>query len=160
VTGGVSATLARLDAFHEVWRERLAGHGAEVSFAAQPLAAPPGLHFRCADDFVTGLGFTAIGPNWELLDAEAAPDQPRSARAAFIEAFARNMVLPGQPWLGEADALIMGEGLLGCFDPRTRQIVTNRMYFGWHPITTAAIEWAFVAFDDSAVALLLATAGS
>jgi hypothetical protein len=32
------------------------------------------------------------------------------------------------------------------------------MYFGWNPITEATFEWAFVAFDDTAIALLLATA--
>ena len=47
---------------------------------------------------------------------------------------------------------------LACFDAHTRQIVTNRMYFGWNPITSASFEWAFVAFDDTAIALLLATA--
>ena len=51
----------------------------------------------------------------------------------------------------------LAEDFLACFDPATRQIVTNRMYFGWNPITTARHEWAFVAFDDCAIALLLAT---
>jgi hypothetical protein len=109
------------------------------------------------DAFVTGLGYQPIGGNWELLDADAAPDAPRSALAALREAFAHSMVFVREPWLGEADAIAMGAEFLACFDPACRQIVTNRMYFGWNPITTASIEWAFVAFDDQAIALLIAT---
>ena len=42
--------------------------------------------------------------------------------------------------------------------PPTPQIRhTPAMYFGWNPITAATFEWAFVVFDDSAIALLLAT---
>jgi hypothetical protein len=154
----VSGTLARLDAFLAKWRGRLCEGDADVRFTAQALGAPPGLHFACADAFVTALGYQPIGGNWELLDADASPDEPRSARAAFIEAFGNNMVFAREPWLGEADALALGEELLACFNPGTRQIVTNRMYFGWNPITEATFEWAFVAFDDTAIALLLATA--
>lgn len=154
----MSEKLARLDAFFAKWRERLSEESAEVCFTAQALAAPPGLHFACADSFVTSLGYTPIGGNWELLDAEAGAGEPRSARAALTEAFAKNMVFSSEAWLGEEAALAMAGDFLACFDPGTRQIVTNRMYFGWNPITTAAIEWAFVAFDDTAVALLLATA--
>ncbi len=154
----MSEPLARLDAFFARWRGRLCEGAAEVRFTAQALAEPPGLHFACADTFVTALGYQPIGGNWELLDAEAASDEPRSARAALTEAFRKDMVFASEPWLGEADALAMGEDFLACFDPGTRQIVTNRMYFRWNPITDATMEWAFVAFDDSAIALLLATA--
>jgi hypothetical protein len=157
---GVSDTLARLDAFRARWHLRLNADGATVRIAADALTTPPGLHAACADAFVTSLGLTPIGGNWELLDAEVDPAGPRSARAALVEAFARNMVFAQQPWLGEDDALVMGEDFLACFDPNSRQIVTNRMYFGWNPITTASIEWAFVAFDQAAIALLLATAES
>jgi hypothetical protein len=153
----VSATLERLDAFLANWRERLCGDQAEVQFAARLLDAPPGLHSQCADGFVTALGYQPIGGNWELLDAEADLAEPRSARAALVEAFSRNMVFSNNAWLGEAGAMAMGEDFLACFDPRTRQIMTNRMYFGWNPITTATFEWAFVAFDDAAIAFLLAT---
>lgn len=120
--------------------------------------APPGLHFACADSFVTGLGYKPIGGNWELLDADCQAEAPRSARSAFVEAFANDMVYSREPWLGRAAALALAEDFLGCFKPHARQIVTNRMYFGWNPITEATFEWAFVAFDDSAIALLLATA--
>jgi hypothetical protein len=155
----VSATLARLESFFATWQDRLCADQAEVRFVADALAAPPGLHSACADSFVTGLGYRPIGGNWELLDAEAGPDEPRSAAAALAEAFASNMVLPGQPWLGDEAAHGMAADFLACFAPGSRQIVTNRMYFGWNPITDASIEWAFVAFDDTAIALLLATAG-
>jgi len=154
----VSDTLARLDAFFAAWRDRLCGDHAEVRFAAQALDTPPGLHAACADRFVSGLGYQPIGGNWELLDPDGDVDGARSARAALVEAFSRNMVLSQTAWLGEADALAMGEAFLACFNPARVQIVTNRMYFGWNPITDATFEWAFVAFDDTAIALLLATA--
>ena len=154
----MSATLARLDTFFATWRARLCAGRAEVRFEARPLDTPPGLHAACADSFVSGLGYRPIGGNWELLDPEGDLAGPRAALAALVEAFAHDMALPQQPWLGEADAQAMGGDFLACFDPRTRQIVTNRMYFGWNPLTDAPIEWAFVAFDDSAIALLLATA--
>jgi len=158
VTAEVSGTLARLAAFRARWHPRLDAAAAQVRIEARPLAAPPGLHAACADAFVTGLGYQPIGGNWELLDAVTDVGGPRSARAALIAAFARNMVFSREPWLGEADALAMGEDFLACFAPGSRQIVTNRMYFGWNPITAASLEWAFVAFDDTAIALLLATA--
>jgi hypothetical protein len=153
----VSATLARLDAFISVWRARLNAGSADVRFEARLLAEPPGVQAACADAFVTSLGFQPIGGNWELLDPEGDADAPRSAYAALAQAFSCHMVLSREPWLGEAGALAMAGDFLGCFDPRSRQIVTNRMYFGWNPITPAAFEWAFVAFDDTAIALLLAT---
>ncbi len=152
-----TATLARLDGFITDWADRLRGDSAVVRIETRKLENPPGLHTACADDFVTDLGYKPIGANWELLDAEAAPDEPRSALAAVREAFAQNMVFASEPWLGEADALAMGAAFLACFDPVSRQIVTNRMYFGWNPITGATFEWAFVAFDREAIALLLAT---
>jgi hypothetical protein len=155
----VSATLARLESFFATWQDRLCGGQAEVRFAADALAAPPGLHSTCADSFVTGLGYRPIGGNWELLDAEAGVDAPRSALAALAEAFGNDMVFPGQPWLGDEAARGMAADFLACLAPGSRQIVTNRMYFGWNPITDASIEWAFVAFDGTAIALLLATAG-
>lgn len=154
----MSVTLARLETFFENWRARLNASGATVTFRAQSLDAPPGLHFACADRFVTGLGYQPIGGNWELLDAEAGSHAPRSARAALVEAFSHDMVFSHAAWLGEDDALSMGEGWLACFDPVQLHIMTNRMYFGWNPITQATFEWAFVAFDGSAIALLLATA--
>lgn len=157
MTEGVSETLVRLDTFFAAWRAPLCDDQARVTLTARPLEAPPGLHFACADAFVTALGHKPIGVNWELLDAEAEADGPRSAQAALAEAFRNNMVFSNQPWLGEAGAHRMARDFLDCFNPASRQIVTNRMYFGWHPITTASIEWAFVSFDDTAIALLLAT---
>ena len=154
----MSTTLARLDAFFEDRGERLNTGRATVTFAAQPLNVPPGLHFACADHFVRGLGYQPIGGNWELLDAEGDAGAPRSARAALVNAFSHDMVFPQEAWLGESGAQVLAEAFLACFDPDTVQIVTNRMYFRWNPITAATIEWAFVAFDSSAIALLLATA--
>lgn len=154
----MSTTLARLESFFAQWQGRLCSDRAEVRFTARALAAPPGLHSACADSFVTSLGYQAIGGNWELLDAEAAPTEPRSAAAALADAFRSDMALPQQKWLGDEAALALAADFLACFVRSQWQIVTNRMYFGWNPITAAAIEWAFVAFDDTAIALLLATA--
>ncbi|KPF63936.1 hypothetical protein [Porphyrobacter sp. AAP60] len=154
----MSASLARLDAFFEGWSERLNAGRATVTFAAQPLDGPPGLHTACVDSFVTGLGYQPIGGNWELLDAEGDAGAPRSARAALVDAFSHDMVFPQEAWLGDAGALVLAQDFIACFDPGSLQVVTNRMYFGWNPITAATIEWAFVAFDSSAIALLLATA--
>jgi hypothetical protein len=158
MTQGVSTTLARLDAFLEGWDERLNAGGGTVTFASQPLDTPPGLHIACVDRFVTSLGHRPIGGNWELLDAEGDLDTPRSARAAMVEAFSHDMVFSQEAWLGKAGALALAEAFLACFAPGSVQIVTNRMYFGWNPITSATFEWAFVAFDNTAIALLLATA--
>jgi hypothetical protein len=153
----MTGTLARLEAFGARWSDRLCAESAVVHIVTRPLDSLPGLHTACADAFVADLGYQPIGGNWELLDPEAGLDAPRSALAALVQAFARNMVYSSEPWLGEADALAMGAEFLACFEPATRQIVTNRMYFGWNPITDATFEWAFVAFDDTAIALLLAT---
>lgn len=152
-----AATLSRLDAFVSGWGNRLRADSAVVRIETRTLDAPPGLHTACADAFVAGLGYKPIGGNWELLDADAAPNEPRSALAALGEAFAQNMVYSRHPWLGEEGAIAMGADFLACFEPASRRIVTNRMYFGWNPITLATFEWAFVAFDDQAIALLLAT---
>lgn len=153
----MSGTRERLETFIAAWRGRLCGDSAAVRFEVRPLDAPPGLHTVCADELVTSLGYQPIGRNWELLDPAADRDAPRSARAALVEAFGHNMVFARNPWLGDAGALAMAEDFLGCFDPESAQIVTNRMYFGWNPITSATFEWAFVACDRSAIALLLAT---
>lgn len=153
----MSQTLARLDAFFALWRGRLCEDSASVSLTARALDAPPGLHITCADTFVSDLGYQPIGASWELLDAEAGLEGARSALAAMVQAFSANMVFPSVPWLGEIAALDMARAFLDCFDPATRQIVTNHMYFGWNPITDATFEWAFVAYDDEAIALLLAT---
>ncbi|MBU7579123.1 MAG: hypothetical protein KAF27_01430 [Porphyrobacter sp.] len=153
----MTGTLARLGAFSARWNDRLCAGSAVVRIETCLLDSPPGLHTACADAFVTGFGYLPIGGNWELLDPDAAPDAPRSALAALGQAFANNMVYSSEPWLGEADALAMGADFLACFAPASRQIVTNRMYFGWNPITDATFEWAFVAFDGEAIALLLVT---
>lgn len=152
----MNGTRARIADFAAQWKARLDGGSAAVRLEVGAPDEPPWLHTARADAFVTALGFLPIGQNWELLDADAAPDQPRAAIAALRDAFAADMARPGTPWLGKGDALAMGAQFLACFDAASRQIVTNRMYFGWNPITAAPIEWAFVAFDDEATALLLA----
>ncbi|MBD2842987.1 hypothetical protein [Erythrobacter rubeus] len=142
--------------FIDKWRGPLSEQ-ADVRFETRPLEDSSGLHFAIADSFAVSLGLKAIGTNWELLDPSGDADAPRSAVAAFGEAFAVNMALPGTPWLGEERARECGRDFLGAFDPASRTVMTNRMYFGWHPLTDAQIEWAFVGFDDRSIALLLTT---
>ncbi|MBV7265325.1 hypothetical protein [Erythrobacter ani] len=150
-----SGALESLDAFIEKWRASLSEQ-AQIAFETRMLDDVSGLHSAIADHFAASLGLKSIGANWELLDPSGDEAVPRSAIAAFQEAFAKNMALPGTQWLGESRARECGRDFLGAFDPASRTIVTNRMYFGWHPLTDAQMEWAFIGFDDRAIALLLA----
>lgn len=155
----MSEDLEQLESFFERWRGALTD-GAEIRFEAQLLDNPPLLHTAVADDFVRSLGLRPIGQNWEMLDADAAPDAARSALAALQDALSHDMALPKQAWLGVERAAQCGSEFLACFDPSARTVLTNRMDFGWNPVTNAAIEWAFVGFDDRRIALLLLTAES
>ena len=152
----MSETLANLEAFHHRWRAPLES-GAQLVFKTRELDHISGTPSAIADSFVGSLGYTAIGANWEMLDPGSDADAPRSAIAAMADALTMDMVLPQQQWLGEERAKECARDFLGCFDLFQRTILTNRMYFGWNPISDAKIEWAFVAYDQSAIALLLLT---
>ena len=154
----MNGTLAKLAEFETAWRPILESQ-AEVVFITGTIPEGPGAAFKTADDFSIARGFRAIGFNWELLDAEAASDQPRSAISAIAGALTNHMAFPQQTWLGEEAAMRCAEQFIAAFDHDGRQILTNRMDFGWNPLTDATIEWAFTGFDDEAIALLLLTTG-
>ncbi|MGB7371792.1 hypothetical protein [Erythrobacter sp.] len=153
----MSDTAARFETFSATWLDRLNADSAEVHLQIGPGPKDYLALGREANRFVGECGFKDIGPNWELLDPHAGISEPRSARSAFVEAFAHNMVFTKFEWLGKDAAIACCEDFLACFATGPVSIVTNRMWFGWNPITEATFEWAFVAADESAIALLLAT---
>lgn len=152
----MSETLANLEAFNHRWRAPLES-GAQLVFKTRELDDISGTPSAIADSFVGSLGYTPIGANWEMLDPGSDADVPRSANAAMADALTMDMALPQQQWLGEERAKECARDFLECFDLFQRTILTNRMYFGWNPISDAKIEWAFVGYDQSAIALLLLT---
>ncbi len=158
----MSGKLARLDAFIANWRARLERQ-AEVHFAARSLESPVGTPAHIADDFAHENGFKRIGFDWELLDAEALPSEDRSAIGAFRDALSRDLAMR-TGWLGDDQARECAREFLDAFDPATRMVVTNHIVRsggeseGWFPISDATFEWAFVAYDERKIALLIVTA--
>ena len=152
----MSDTLANLEAFIQRWRAPLKA-GAQLTFETRALDKISGTPSSLADSFVGSLGYTPIGANWEMLDPGSDADAPRSAIATMADALTMDMALPQQQWLGEKRATQCAQDFIECFDLFQRTILTNRMYFGWNPISEAKIEWAFVGYDQSAIALLLLT---
>lgn len=151
-----SATLARLKRFEGEWLAGLQTQ-ARVTFACAELEAGLGSPAKTADTFVSGLGLTAIGYNWELLDASSDAEAPRSALAELTSALGQDINNPNQPWLAPDAAGLCAQAFLGAFEPWSRTIVSNRYDGLWNPISGAAVEWGFAGFDDSAIALLLIT---
>ena len=149
----MSDPLARFEA---AWLARLQAD-AMVSFYRGPLPALAGMHAAVADAFVEQHGLKPIGFNWELLDAVAAEDQPRSALGEMVKALSDDIARPGKTWLGEAAAHECASDFLNLFDPLTRTVVSNRYDGLWNPISGAPVEWGFVGFDDAHAALLLIT---
>ncbi len=142
------------DAFISRWRQPLEAR-AQIVFRASERGYGGGNYCAVANAFVEQHGFKPIGFNWELLDPEASPDKPRSARGVIAEAFARDMALPQTQWLGET-AKDCAADFVALFDQSERTIVSNRMGDLWNPLTDARIEWGFVGFDAERIALLLA----
>lgn len=145
-----------LTQFEGKWLRRL-NMGAQTVLHHGMTPSGAGLHSAVADAFVEGLGYSPIGFNWELLDPNAPSDQSRSARAEVTRALANDISNPSQEWLGEATAIQCADDLLSAFDPTTLTVVSNRYDGLWNPISGASVEWAFVCFDDSQIALLLIT---
>ncbi|MBT8388055.1 MAG: hypothetical protein HKM91_04820 [Altererythrobacter sp.] len=143
-----------LSQFEEKWLSRL-NDGARTTFHYGPTPSGSGMHSALADAFVEGFGFTPIGFNWELLDAIAPPDQPRSAIGELTMAFANDISNPSLGWLGEPAALECAQDLLSAFDSAALTVVSNRYDGLWNPISGASVEWGFVCFDDRQAALLL-----
>lgn len=158
----MSSTLARLEAFIEQWRAPLQTDAAVV-FEARALGEMAGAPPQVADRFVTECGLKPIGVHWEMLDPEALPSESRSARGAFRDALAKDLVMK-TTWLGDAKALECAEQFVGAFDPSWATILTNHITRdggkseAWNPISDWTLEWAFVGFDQEAIALLLVTA--
>ncbi|MFU7529121.1 hypothetical protein [Qipengyuania sp. ASV99] len=135
----------------------LLNNGARAQFHHRIGPIMPAPHSEIADGFIGGLGFAKIGFNWELLDALPGADGPRSAWAQMEQALAGDIANPARPWLAQADAAACARDFIALFDPERRTLVANRYDGLWNPIAGAAVEWAFVGFDDKAIALLLIT---
>ena len=158
----MSDTLVRLEHFIAQWRTPLES-GAEVFFKArahQGVAA--GAPTQIANSFVSECGFATIGHHWEMLDPTARAEEPRSAIGAFEDALSRDLAMRTD-WLGTECAARCGAQFVDAFEPTWATIVTNHIARdggqseGWNPISTSALEWAFVGFDRDAIALLLLT---
>ncbi len=155
-------TLARLEAFGANWRGELETH-AHVVFHVAPRKEAGGTPVQIADGFVLRHGFSPIGFHWEMLDLLADVGESRSARGAFVDALEKDLVMRSD-WLGGERALACGEDFIRAFGPLHATILTNHIVRdggkseGWNPISTATFEWAFLGFDESAIALLLLTA--
>lgn len=153
---GAGAQLQSLESFIETWRAVIEQHANAVFHCAtlnEDYRAP----HTIADEFINGHGFKPIGFNWEMLDAAPEADGERAALQVISKALARNVALPQQIWLGDDAATRCAEELLACFDPVHRTVLSNHFAGLWNPIAGAAVEWAFVAMDDRAIALLLVT---
>lgn len=157
----MSETLERVEAFIAAWRAPLELR-AEVIFEAYARDGGGGAPVQVADRFVAGCGFGSIGFDWEMLDAAGDSKAPRSAIGAFADALTKDLAMRGD-WLGEDRALECGRDFVAAFDPLGATILTNHIVRdggkseGWFPISAAPLEWAFVGYDDSAIALLLLT---
>ncbi|MEO1488356.1 MAG: hypothetical protein AAFR88_02805 [Pseudomonadota bacterium] len=149
----MAETLAQLERFIVAWRAKLDAQ-CELRFEREAVEGAAGLHTAIADGFVAKHELTPIGFNWEMLDP-ASETGERSAVAAMAGALTKNMVFPSQEWLGEEAAQQCARDFVACFNPAACTMLTNRMDFGWNPISEATIEWAFVGFDDQAIALVL-----
>ena len=140
--------------FEATWLTRLRAD-ALVAFYYGPLPALTGIHSAVADAFVEQHGLQPIGFNWELLDANAAAGEPRSALGEMVKALSDDIAQPGKQWMGEDVATQCATDFLAALDPATRTVVSNRYEGLWNPISGAPVEWGFVGFDDKHTALLL-----
>ena len=151
---GAGAQRPSLESFIDTWRAAIEQH-ANVAFHCTDLMDDFRAPHAVADEFVSARGFTPIGFNWELLDAAPGADGQRSATHVIAAAVSRNVALPQQIWLGDDAASRCAEQFLACFDPLQRTVLSNHFAGLWNPIAGAAVEWAFVAMDHRAIALLL-----
>lgn len=140
--------------FEAKWLARLRDD-ALAAFHHGPTPAGAGIHSAIADTFVEERGLVPIGFNWELLDAGASIDEPRSALGELTAAMRDDIGQPGRTWLGEEVARLCAEDFLAMFDPASRTVVSNRYDGLWNPISGAPVEWGFVGFDNRTTALLL-----
>jgi hypothetical protein len=141
------------DAFNAAWLNALEER-ARVIFEVMPLPDMPGNHCQIADAMAAQLDLKVLRDNWELLDAEGAIGEARSALNVIAGALENDMEFPQQAWLGADGAAACAQDFIGLFEtPRT--FVSNRLEGLWNPLTNARIEWAFVGMDGANAALLL-----
>jgi hypothetical protein len=155
----MSDTLGNLERFIANWRGKLERE-ADLFFTARRREGGGGMPSHVADKLAKACGFGQIGMNWEMLDPDADAAGSRSARGAFVDALAKDLVFKSD-WLGAEDATSCGDDFVAAFDPSQVMILTNHIIReggiseGWFGITGATFEWAFVGFDDHASALLI-----
>lgn len=157
----MSETLTRLETFIENWREPLSKR-ADLRFHTASRKGLDGAPTQIADRIASAHGYKAIGFDWELLDPAADETAPRSALGAFGDALSKDLTMRAD-WLGRDAALACGREFVHAFAPSAATLLTNHIVRdggkseGWNPISLAPYEWAFVGFDDSAIALLVLT---
>lgn len=142
------------EAFLARWKAQLE-QGAQVKFAAADRDGPDGNYCAVANAFVETQGLQPIGFNWELLDAEAGPGEPRSALGTLAGALSHDMERPQSEWLGPAAARDCASDFIALFEAGSRTLVSNRLKNLWNPISPTRIEWAFLGNDARRIALLL-----
>jgi len=150
-------TLVNPDDFAAEWCDRLA-NGALVLFRHGAPADDAFTHSAIADAFIKSLGMTPIGFNWELLDAQGNVGDTRSALEEITKALSHDLSKPSTPWLDQPSADRCAREFLGLFDADRCTIVSNRFDGLWNPIAGGDVEWGFVGFDQSRIALLLLVA--
>ena len=145
------------EAFGAAWVDQLAS-GVMVLFRAGRPSPDAFIHSAIADAFAEELGLTPIGFNWELLDASAAENEPRSALCEITKALSHDIANPSTPWLDQDQARQCARDFLSLFDAGDRTVVSNRYDGLWNPISGGAVEWGFVGFDKNRIAILLLVA--
>ena len=150
-------TPANPDDFAAAWCDRLS-NGALVLFRHGAPADDAFTHSAIADAFAQSLGLTPIGFNWELLDAQGEVGDTRSALGEMTKALSHDLSNPSTPWLDHSIADRCARDFLALFDASRCTIVSNRYDGLWNPIAGGAVEWGFVGFDQSRIALLLLAA--
>jgi len=150
------ADLSKLELFQQQWLSKL-NSGANAIFRFENHTPGMATPSSIADRFVSSLGYKAIGFNWELLDAFETASGPRSAFDEVSTAVGTDIANPNQIRLEPSQSRACAAQFLGAFDQSTRTVVSNRYDGLWNPIAGHAVEWGFVAFDDSQIALLLLT---
>ena len=140
--------------FEARWLERLR-NGAKVAFDFGSVPHNHSTPHAIADAFVSSFGLEPIGFNWELLDPSGDASAPRSALGEVTKALSGAISNPSEPWLSPKDAAECARDFLSFFEPGDLVVLANRYDGLWNPISGAANEWGFVAFDSEHIALFL-----
>lgn len=146
--------MSEFEAFEDKWLPVLASR-AMVCFRSGTPDPDAFTHAAIADQFVQSHQMSPIGFNWELLDADADRDKPRSALGELTKALSHDLANPSKDWLEQKTASQCAQEFLSLFEPAGRTIIANRYDGLWNPISGQAVEWGFVGFDQRKIALLL-----